>query len=313
METLSQVMHVFEKSHGIVPTTPLMYDLLFNSAYVLIANPGYTMTDIRLLLTSKVCRERLLQKVAHPDVRGFWESWDDPKLTPPQEQEKERKSILNKLNDFSHAPLRYIVGQSHSTINLQEIMDSGKILLVKLERKREQATSLIGSILVALILNASEARKTHKLFNLYADEFQNFATEDFAVLLEQARKKDIGVTIAHQNRGQLELSEKQADANLKKRTLSVGNLIVFRVPTDANELAGQFPQEPEKAWEEELEAERLEVREPERIETMEVIDGEETVKAITQRPFDELLTTHSSDNMRYIARSIMVPVSWTGG
>ena len=47
--------------------------------------------------------------------------------------------------------------------------------------------------------------------------------------------------MAHQNRGQLELSEKQADANLKQRTLSVDNLIFFRCPTDADELARQFP------------------------------------------------------------------------
>src|SRR6266568_2119268 len=34
-KTLSQVLHVFEKAYGISPDTPLMYDLLYNTAYVL--------------------------------------------------------------------------------------------------------------------------------------------------------------------------------------------------------------------------------------------------------------------------------------
>ena len=243
METLSQVMHVFEKSHGITPTTPLMYDLLFKIAYVLIANPGYTMVDIPFFLNNETCRKKLVQNLMHPaaaSIRAFWERWDDPKQKSSLKQREDSQTILNKLNDFEHTPLRYIVGQSHSTINLQEIMDSGKILLVKLERKRKQATSLIGSIIVALTLNAADNRRTNRLFNLYADEFQNFATEDFAVLLEQSPKRGIGITMAHQNRGQLELSEEQADANLKQRTLNVGGLVVFRAPTDAYELAEQF-------------------------------------------------------------------------
>ncbi len=257
MNPLRQVLHTFDKAYGISPTTPLMYDLLYKIAYVLIANPGYTMVDIPLFLTNEACRKKLVHNVSSPEVRTFWERWDDPKQKLSKEQEADSRTILNKLNDFSHAPLRNIIGQSSSTINLQEIMDAGKALLIKLSRQLEQATSLIGSINVALTLNAADTRITNKLFNLYADEFQNFATEDFAVLLEQSSKRAIGVTMAHQNRAQLETSDKQAEANLRVRTLSVGNLIVFRVPTDAHELAGQFDITPAPERLEEIEKEEL--------------------------------------------------------
>jgi len=101
-----------------------------------------------------------------------------------RQQREEAREILRRLNDLSHDPLRYIIGQAQSTINLQQIMDEGKILLVKLNSKRfEQATRLIGSIIVALILNASDVRQTKKHFNLFADEFQLFSTEDFATLI----------------------------------------------------------------------------------------------------------------------------------
>src|SRR5207253_1738583 len=42
-------------------------------------------------------------------------------------------------------------------------------------------------------------------------------------------------------------------------------------------VAGSFKITPQAVWEEELEEEQLEIREPERLEMMEVIDGEEDI------------------------------------
>src|SRR6266568_7746174 len=164
-KTLDLVKHVFEKAFEITQATPLMYNLLYKIAYVLIANPGCTMVDMPLFLTNEAFRKKLVHNVTDYDIRTFWETWDNPKRKSPRDQEEDSQTILNKLNDFSHAPLRYIVGQSSSTIDLQKIMDGGKILLVKLDRRRETATALIGSILVAITLNASDARLTKKQFN----------------------------------------------------------------------------------------------------------------------------------------------------
>jgi hypothetical protein len=243
VKTLYQVLHVFEKAYGIVPTTPLMYDLLYNTSYTLIANPGYTMIDIRLLLTNEACRKKLARNVPNADVQDFWRIWDDPKRTTPSEQEQKRGTILNKMNEFLHIPLRNIVGQSTTTFDLEDIMNTGKILLVKLSRRLEQPSNLIGSIIIAQLLNAAYARPTNKRrqFHLYADEFQNFATEDFATLLEEARKFGIGTTIAHQNRGQLNSANSKLETDLKDRSRSVGNMVVFKINSkDAEDLAGEF-------------------------------------------------------------------------
>ncbi|HEU5376684.1 MAG TPA: TraM recognition domain-containing protein [Ktedonobacteraceae bacterium] len=273
-KTVSQVAHVFEKAFGVsMSDTPRIYDYLFNSAYTLIANPGYTLIDIPLVFTAAVLK-RFLANVPSAEVLRFW---DDVNQLPKPDQSREERDVLRRLNDLSHAPLRFIVGQSQSTIDLRKVMDEGKILLVKLDRQREQATSLIGSILVAQILNAANTRQTNKLFNLYADEFQNFATEDFAILLEQARKRGIGVTMAHQNRAQLELSDRQANKNLRARTLNVGNLVVFRVPTDAEELAKQFKATPKPP---------------------DIIGQESVQVRATDGVFDRLLNGHSNETIR---------------
>jgi hypothetical protein len=307
-KTLDLVKHVFEKAFEITQATPLMYNLLYKISYVLIANPGCTMIDMPLFLTNEAFRKKLVHNVTDYDVRTFWETWDNPKLKSPRDQEADSQTILNKLNDFSHAPLRYIVGQSSSTIDLQTIMDEGKILLVKLDRRRETATALIGSILVALILNASDARLTKKQFNLYADEFQRFATEDFATLIEEARKAAIGMTMAHQNRSQLNAKDKELETDLKDRTRSTDNLVVFRINRkDADDLAGEFAEEPEEA--------KLDVRTPqrhERIEEQVEVEVEDDIKEISQNPVDFLVSargTHGSMRVREITQNLLVKMS----
>src|SRR6266487_19901 len=292
-KALDLVKHVFEKAFEITQATPLMYNLLYKIAYVLIANPGSTMVDIPLFLTNEAFRKKLVHNVTDYDVRNFWETWDNPKLKSPRDQEADSQTILNKLNDFSHAPLRYIVGQSSSTIDLQTIMDEGKILLVKLDRRRKTATALIGSILVALTLTASDARLTKKQFNVYADEFQRFASEDFATLLEEARKAGIGITMAHQNRSQLSAKDKELETDLKDRTRSTDNQVVFRINRkDADDLAGEFAEEPEEA--------KVDVLTPQkhrRVEEQVEVEVEEDILEIPDYPLTYL------DNGRFIPTS----------
>jgi hypothetical protein len=240
---VDQVMHVFEKLFDVSRQTPRMSQYLRNCTYTLIANPGSTMAEIPLLLEDGQCRKRLVENVTNPQVRLFWHQYERMR---PQEQYEEARSTLNKLDEFLQGLSLNIIAQSKSTMSFRDVMDEGKILLVKLDAKLASVTSLIGSVIIAQCLNAAYSRPANKRrqFHLYADEFQRFATEDFATLLEEARKFGLGITMAHQNRGQLELNDKQAGANLKQRTLSVGNLIVFRVPTDAVELAGKFDTTP---------------------------------------------------------------------
>ena len=72
-------------------------------------------------------------------------------------------------------------------------------------------------------------------FYLYVDEFQNFATEDFAQILSEARKYHLSLTVGNQFIGQIE--EKIKDAVFG----NVGTLVSFRIgQDDADYLAHQF-------------------------------------------------------------------------
>jgi hypothetical protein len=237
---VDQVMHIFDKLFDVDRSTPLLAEYLRNCTHTLVVNPGFTMADIPLLLLDEHCRRRLVTQVTDPDVRLFWRGYDQMKAS---EQREEAASTLRRVREFLQPLSRNIVGQSKTTIDLSSVMDERKILLVKLDARLPSVTSLIGSVLIALFLNAAYSRadteiKKRKQFNIYADEFQRFATEDFATLLTEARKFGIAPTIAHQMRDQL-------DPHNKGATLNVANVVVFKISgKDAEEVAGEFDSTP---------------------------------------------------------------------
>ena len=96
-----------------------------------------------------------------------------------------------------------------SSFNLREVMDRKKILLIKLNKgKLRESADLLGSLFMAKIQLAAFSR-TDRLesarvpFYLYIDEFQNFASESFSVVLSEARKYGLSLIMAHQTLGQL--------------------------------------------------------------------------------------------------------------
>jgi hypothetical protein len=299
-EVVDQVMHIFEKLFETSRAgTPLLLQYLRNCTYTLVANPGYTMADIPLLLTNDACRRKLVANVTHPHVRQFWQEYDD---LSPKDRREERASIQRRIEEFLQPLTHTIVGQSHSTIDLSTLMHERKIVLVTLSPRLESVTSLIGSVLIALLLNAAYARadleiKKRKQFNLYADEFQRFATEDFATLLTEARKFGIATTIAHQARFQPGMTD-----GIRATTVQAANLVVFRVSGgDAQELATQFDCTPPPAWEEEVEKEWFEPK----IDVLE--DGEEEIKVISHRPVMDL-ERHTNPEVRAIWRDYLRPI-----
>jgi hypothetical protein len=121
-------------------------------------------------------------------------------------------------------------------------MDEQKILLINLAKGRigEENSNFLGLLLVPRILIAAMSRQDvpeaqRPDFYLYVDEFQNFATPDFAVILSEARKYHLNLTVANQFVGQVEEEVKQAVFG------NVGTLASFRVGvTDANFLQHEF-------------------------------------------------------------------------
>jgi hypothetical protein len=142
--------------------------------------------------------------------------------------------VLNKVGAFTANPtVRNIIGQPKSSFNIRRIMDERKILIVNLSRGLigEDNAALLGALLVTKIQMGAMSRadipaEERIPFYLYVDEFQNFATDSFAVILSEARKYALNLTVANQYIAQMSLSVRDAVFG------NVGSIIAFRMSAD---------------------------------------------------------------------------------
>ncbi|MFC2054845.1 type IV secretory system conjugative DNA transfer family protein [Chloroflexota bacterium] len=217
-------------------------DVLRNSLETALLLPDSTFIELLLLLRNKVFRSQVVEKIDDELIQQFWKDL-------PHGHTKQMEiisSTINKISPFvTDKSMRNIIGQPKNTVNLKQTMDEGKILFVNLSKGDlgEANSALLGSVLVNQILIAALQRRSipygqRREFHLVVDEFQNFATESFAILQSEARKYAVDVAVAHQFRDQL-------DHLNKGSTLNVGNIVIFRVTgRDSYELASQFDNSP---------------------------------------------------------------------
>jgi len=215
--------------------------ILNNTILALLDTPGNTMLGIARMLVDKKFRKKIVDSVRDPVVKSFWV--DEFANYNDRFRNEAIAPIQNKVGQFlSSAMIRNIVGQTKSTIDLRDIMDNRKILLVNLSKGRigEDNSALLGAMLITRLQLAAMSRvdileEQRVDFYLYVDEFQNFATESFATILSEARKYRLNLIIAHQYIEQLE--EEVAAAVFG----NVGTIIVFRIgATDAEALEPEF-------------------------------------------------------------------------
>lgn len=212
-----------------------------NAMLTVMYEPGSTFIEVVRILTDAKFVQQLLPKVKDPIVRRYWT--DQIAQTSDFHKSEVLDYIVSKFGRFvTNMMMRNIIGQSKSAFDFRQVMDEGKILLVNLSKGKigEENSSFLGLILVPRILMAALSRQNIPLdqrrdFYLYVDEFQNFATPDFAVILSEARKYRLSLTVANQFLGQIDQEVKDAVIG------NVGSLISFRVGvSDAQFLQSEF-------------------------------------------------------------------------
>jgi hypothetical protein len=235
-ELVGVLKRLFAESWG-----PRLEHILRYTLLALLDYPNSTMLDITRMLTERKFRKDVVDYIHDPVVKGFWvnefASWNDrfaAEAVAP---------VLNKVGAFTANPMiRNIIGQPKSTFNIRQIMDQGKILIVNLSRglMGEDNAGILGAMMVTKIQLSAMGRadvpeQDRRPFYLYVDEFQNFATDSFAVILSEARKYALNLTVANQYISQM--SQPVRDAVFG----NVGTIISFRVsPDDAPFLQKYF-------------------------------------------------------------------------
>lgn len=240
----SGMMGVFKKIWPDVWSARMEY-ILNNTILALLDYPGSTMLGVNRMMSDKDYRKRVYLKIKDPVVKSFWinefDKWED------RFRKEAVAAIQNKVGQFiSSSVIRHIVGQPKSTIDMRDIMDNQKILIVNLAKGKigEDSMRLLGGMIITKIQLAAMGRveipeEERKDFYLHVDEFQNFATESFANILSEARKYRLSLILAHQYIKQLifDGNTTVSDAVFG----NVGTIVSFRVGAeDAEYLEKEF-------------------------------------------------------------------------
>lgn len=205
----SEIVLIFKKITAQGSWGPRLDSVLRLAILALLEVPGATMLDLYYFLTDEAYRKALLDRVTDRFVKDFWlttfvsfsENHQSAMVSP----------LLNKIEPWlSYPEARRILGQPNSTINLTEIMDTRKILLIRIPQGTlgEDLSSLIGALVMTMVQmgithRASVPMAQRSLVHLMIDEFQNFTTSSLETLLSMARSFGLSLICANQHDAQL--------------------------------------------------------------------------------------------------------------
>ncbi|MFH1720008.1 MAG: type IV secretory system conjugative DNA transfer family protein [Patescibacteria group bacterium] len=233
-------IEIFKKMFGSNWSSRLEHVLQY-TVLALFEYPNSTIFGILKMLTDKNYRQKVVAKVQDPVVKNFWvnefaawsEKFDNEAIVP----------VLNKVGQFvSTSLVRNIVGQPKNRMDMDDIMNNQKILLMNVSKGNltEEISALIGSMVITSLYQSAMKRaalpeEQRKDFYFYVDEFQNFATRTFGEILSEARKYRLNLTVSHQHLGQL------SDYIKSMVFGNVGSMVAFRVgAADAYNIEQEF-------------------------------------------------------------------------
>ncbi len=234
----NEMLNIFDTLYNLKVTGGPMFEQYMRYAIMLLTEDtesGSTLLEIPKIFVDQGYRDYKISKCKDQEVIDFWK-----KQAEQAGGEASLKNIVpyvvSKFTAFlSNDYVRPIIAQQESTINFRKIMDEGKILIVKLSKGKigDFNANLLGMIIIGkLLIGALEregtSEKDRKPFYLYVDEFQNFLTDGIMIILSEARKYKLSLTMGHQFIGQLT----REGNNTKIRDAvfgNVGNKAIFRI------------------------------------------------------------------------------------
>jgi hypothetical protein len=208
-EVVEMFVSLFDPNNqGIVG--PRMTNIVRYASLLLLSDPnGGTFMDVPKILRDPAFAKSKMQYLKNIDAIDFWtKEW--PAAQRSNEAGEVSSWVISKWAKFSTNTMRNILGQLHSGLDLNEIMNNRKILIVNLSKGAlgDEESKLLGMMFVMRFQAAAMQRvkipeDERQDFCLYVDEFQNFATESFAAIMSEARKFRLNLIVANQFMTQL--------------------------------------------------------------------------------------------------------------
>ena len=203
--------------------------VLRNTIQTALTIENATLFTVFDLLNDTKYRKAVLKNLKDKNLINFWKN--ELGKAGDMQKVKMAAGITAKIGRFLFsASARQVLEQPKSTIDFDDIINSGKILICNFSKGLlgEDTSELFGITVLAKLQLASLRRaripqKERRHFYLYVDEFQNFATASFVQMLSEARKYKMFMVMAEQSTSQ------QKDQQMVSIILAnVGTVISFR-------------------------------------------------------------------------------------
>lgn len=191
-------------------TLRLIYTLMIEQ------NLGLGQAEQLIDFEAKGLREKLITKLQTPLIQKEWRYLNALEGVQGRRLWREEMlSAINRLFPFLTSPtLRRFMGIPGESLDLKQIMDEGKVLLINLAASGKLSADngrLFGSLLLSDLYHAASRRQEDdesgeppEPYYCYVDEFQEFVSLDIAKALDRSRKRGLFFILSHQRVGQLE-------------------------------------------------------------------------------------------------------------
>lgn len=174
-------------------------------------NLGLPQVKHLIDFNAKEIRSQLVDQLQSELIAAEWRELQALKA---KEWRDETLSARNRFFRFLTSPaLTRFMGLPGRTLDLKEVMDQGKVLLVNLapsDELSEENARVFGALLVNEFFECARRRpkdtrgRDPKPYYLYMDEFQSFVSIDIADMLDQVRKFGLFSILSHQRFGHLD-------------------------------------------------------------------------------------------------------------
>lgn len=210
--------------------------VLRNAVQTALTIENATLFTVFDLLNNPKYRKAIIRTLEDKNLINFWKN--ELGKAGDMQKVKMAAGITAKIGRFLFsASARQILEQPKSTMDFDDIINSGKILICNFSKGLlgEDTSELFGITVLAKLQLASlrRARVTQserRAFYLYVDEFQNFATASFVQMLSESRKYRLFMVMAEQSTSQ------QSDQQMVSIILAnVGTVICFRTGNPQDE------------------------------------------------------------------------------
>ena len=249
---VDEIYQILHQIYDLVETGGPIFELYFRGALALLMGDHKreftsTILDFAPFFLDEDFRKYLKDSVNDVNLHDFLKQAE--RASGDVSMNRVAPYIISKFARFQDATLKRIIGQSRTTFNIEEIMNTGKIFLIKLGKGRfgGVTSALLANMIVSRIKLAAMKRgelspSKRREFFIYIDEAHNLPAENFMELLSEARKYRLGLVLATQYAAQLTKSSVGTRDNLLSALLgNVGQTIVFRLgQEDAKKMAASF-------------------------------------------------------------------------